>query len=185
MDAAEEQWGHLRGGTAKPVGRGIRPWARSASRTYARASAAYLSRSSGSPGCGSTWSTPRPVITSPHKNRVSSPSPTSPTLPGHRQHLSTEDLPSSPAHCPQRAGQPDMRATARAAPGIPQPLRRRQCAPGSGRVVAQVPPQGTCCPGPTQDATYGHIAARPGAAAMPPGITSSWKRVRCPSKWFP
>ena len=38
----------------------------------------------------------RPVITSPHKNRVSSPSPTSPTLPGRRPHLSTEDLPAKP-----------------------------------------------------------------------------------------
>src|SRR5438034_9271592 len=83
-------------GQAKPAGRGIRPWARSARRTYARASAAYLSRSSGSPGCGRTWSTPRPVITSPHKNRVSSPSPTSPTLPRHRQHAATEDPPSKP-----------------------------------------------------------------------------------------
>src|SRR5437588_8258056 len=83
-------------GQAKPAGRGIRPWARSARRTYARASAAYLSRSSGSPGCGSTWSTPRPVITSPHKNKVSSPSPTPPTLPGHRQHLATEDPPAAP-----------------------------------------------------------------------------------------
>src|SRR6266566_7173640 len=34
-------------GQAKPAGRGIRPWARSARRTYARASPAYLSRSSG------------------------------------------------------------------------------------------------------------------------------------------
>src|SRR5690242_15919161 len=87
-------------GQAKPAGRGIGPWARSARRTYARASAAYLSRSSGSPGCGRTWSTPRPVITSPHKNRVSRPSPTSPTLPGHRQHAATEDPPAQPRSYP-------------------------------------------------------------------------------------
>src|SRR6266566_2743613 len=80
-------------GQAKPAGRGIRPWARSARPTYARASPAYLSRSSGSPGYGSTWSTPRPVITSPHKNKVTSPSPPPPTLPGHRHHAATEDPP--------------------------------------------------------------------------------------------
>ncbi len=34
------------------------------------------SRNSGSPGCGSTWSTPRPSITSPQRNRVISPSAT-------------------------------------------------------------------------------------------------------------
>ena len=87
---------HLQGipqGQAKPAGRGIRPWARSASRTYARASATYLSRSSGSPGCGSTWSTPRPVITSPHKNKVSSPSPTPPTLPGRRKQAQLQRQP--------------------------------------------------------------------------------------------
>ncbi len=57
-------------GQAKPAGAGIRPLARSAMRTYARASPTYVSRSPGSPGCGRTWSTPRPVITSPHRNRV-------------------------------------------------------------------------------------------------------------------
>src|SRR6266705_4361193 len=71
-------------GQEKPASRGIRPLARSARRTYPRASPACGSRSSGPPGCGRTWSTPRPVITSPHKNKVSSRSPTSSTLPGHR-----------------------------------------------------------------------------------------------------
>jgi hypothetical protein len=42
-----------------------------------RASPAKPSRSSGSPGWGSTWSTPRPSITSPQANSVTSP----PTMP--------------------------------------------------------------------------------------------------------
>src|SRR6266496_4397671 len=57
-------------GQLNSAGCGIGPDTLSVSRTYARASVTYGSRSRGSPGRGRSWSTPRPVITSPHANTL-------------------------------------------------------------------------------------------------------------------
>src|SRR5688572_4721234 len=54
------------------TGRGMGPLARSASATYSRASLRQGSKISGALGWGRSWSTPRPVITSPHRDRVTS-----------------------------------------------------------------------------------------------------------------
>src|SRR6266545_3749311 len=64
-------------GQEKSTGRGIGALTSSASSTYLRASRTYGSHSRGSPGCARIWSTPRPVITSPHRNTVIRPSGTS------------------------------------------------------------------------------------------------------------
>ena len=108
-------------GQEKPARRGIGPLARSARRTYARASPTCLSRSSGSPGCGRTWSTPRPVITSPHKNRVSGPSPISSTLPGDPKRWPAA---TGSSQMNDRAAHRGERVAAATAPDIPHRSRR-------------------------------------------------------------
>src|SRR6266536_956981 len=57
-------------GQAKSTGLGISPFTDSANSTYLLASRMHLSRSAGSPGCGRIWSTPRPSITSPQRNKL-------------------------------------------------------------------------------------------------------------------